>query len=186
MARQYRLMGCNDDFDACGCCGKTGLKRVMMLAPLDPDGGIDGEVEPYGTSCAARLLGYTWGKDPKEQRRTKKLVETQALGAQVDKLQAVYQQALGSPNLNLGPVVRSTNQFNTPIATVVVAGVEFRIIDRGPFGAVPDAEVIRQAIEWMALNATASALAHMGSPKLIGDIRYAFYLQTHKQLYVRA
>ena len=185
MARQYRLVGCNDDFDTCACCGKTGLKRVMMLAPLDPDGGVEDEASPYGTSCAARLLGYTWGKDPKGQRKTKTLLETLALGLEVDKLQAVYQQALDHPGLKIGPVIRSVNQFQTPIATVLIEGVTFRMVDRGEAGPHPDAEVLRQATEWMAMNAAAKALSHAGSQALIDEIRYAFYQRTHKHLYVR-
>jgi hypothetical protein len=58
MPRMYKLVGTNDDQDSCCCCGRSGLKRVMWLVPLDEDGNPAGEPEHYGTSCAAKMLGW--------------------------------------------------------------------------------------------------------------------------------
>lgn len=56
---KYKVMGINDDVNYCGCCGKTGLKRVVWIAPLDADGNVAGEASPYGTTCAAYTLRIT-------------------------------------------------------------------------------------------------------------------------------
>lgn len=53
---KYRLLGVNDDANTCTQCGRTNLKRVAWLAPLDADGNEDGEAAAYGTDCAGRLL----------------------------------------------------------------------------------------------------------------------------------
>ena len=55
----FKVMGINGDEDFCSCCGKTGLSKVVWLAPLDPDGGVSGEAAPYGTTCAAYKLRIT-------------------------------------------------------------------------------------------------------------------------------
>ena len=58
--KKYRIVGINDDQDTCQCCGKTGLKRVVWMVPIDVDGNPEGEPECYGTSCAARIAGYAY------------------------------------------------------------------------------------------------------------------------------
>jgi len=60
----YKIKGINNDTDTCSCCGKTGLKRVVWLEEID--GTAD--PAPYGTSCAARLLGMTGTKSSLENR----------------------------------------------------------------------------------------------------------------------
>ncbi|MER5600590.1 hypothetical protein [Streptomyces sp. NPDC002265] len=62
---KWKIKGIVDDFDACGCCGRRGLRRTVALMPLDADGNEDGTAEDvvyYGTSCAATALGWTQGK----------------------------------------------------------------------------------------------------------------------------
>lgn len=56
---KYKVLGINDDQSFCSCCGKEGLKRVVWMAPIHPEDGDLGEPEHYGTSCAARILGYS-------------------------------------------------------------------------------------------------------------------------------
>ena len=84
MALKYKLMGSSDDANYCSCCGRQGLKRVVWLAPLDVDGNIEDEPAPYGTSCAATLLGYAYPGAPK----TKKLIEKAAAQAMKDAVNA--------------------------------------------------------------------------------------------------
>lgn len=55
-APKFRLLGVNDDASTCTLCGRTNLKRVAWLAPLDADGNEDGEAMAYGTDCAGNLL----------------------------------------------------------------------------------------------------------------------------------
>jgi len=52
----YTLLGVNEDESTCSLCGRSGLKRVAWLAPLDEDGNIAGEAIAYGTDCAGKLL----------------------------------------------------------------------------------------------------------------------------------
>lgn len=45
----YRILGSNDEVTTCECCGRSGLKKTVVLT--------DGEREVrYGTECAARAL----------------------------------------------------------------------------------------------------------------------------------
>ena len=60
MAKKFRCVGITDDQNYCECCGRTDLKRVMMLVPLDADGNPEGEAAPDCKSCGARLLGYAY------------------------------------------------------------------------------------------------------------------------------
>jgi hypothetical protein len=47
---RYRLVGVTDERDTCDCCGRTDLKRVVVLH--DGDNHVF-----FGSQCAARLLG---------------------------------------------------------------------------------------------------------------------------------
>lgn len=60
MNNKYRYYGINDDESVCSHCGKTGLKRVVWLAQLDEDGNEISEPTPYGTNCAAEMLGWRY------------------------------------------------------------------------------------------------------------------------------
>lgn len=51
----YRIKGINSDTDTCECCGRTGLKRVVWLAPVVDDTEYDPAA--YGSSCAAVVMG---------------------------------------------------------------------------------------------------------------------------------
>ena len=59
MAKAYRVTGTTDDVTECGLCGKVELKGTAMLLPLDADGNADGEINYFGTSCAAKAAGWT-------------------------------------------------------------------------------------------------------------------------------
>lgn len=51
----YRVHGITDETDTCEVCGKTELRRVVMLAALDADGNTEAIIYA-GTTCAARKL----------------------------------------------------------------------------------------------------------------------------------
>lgn len=45
----YRILGINDEVTTCECCGRSGLKKTVVLT--------NGEQEVrYGTECAARAM----------------------------------------------------------------------------------------------------------------------------------
>jgi hypothetical protein len=51
---RYRLVGVTDERDSCDCCGRTDLKRVVVLH--DGDDHVF-----FGSHCTARLLGKPVG-----------------------------------------------------------------------------------------------------------------------------
>lgn len=52
---RVEYFGITDECDTCECCGKTNLKKAVMLFILDEDGNRD-ELVYYGTTCAAKAL----------------------------------------------------------------------------------------------------------------------------------
>lgn len=57
MNTKFRVeyFGITDECDTCECCGRTNLKKAVMLFVLDEDGNRD-ELVYYGTTCAAKAL----------------------------------------------------------------------------------------------------------------------------------
>lgn len=49
----YTIEGITDERDSCDCCGKTNLKRTVVLRTED------GEFVFFGTTCAARAMKRT-------------------------------------------------------------------------------------------------------------------------------
>ena len=61
--KRYGLKGINDEATECSVCGKVELRRVMWLVELDPvDGNELGDAFPVGTTCGAKMLGYSTAK----------------------------------------------------------------------------------------------------------------------------
>lgn len=50
---KFKVLGCNDEVTDCGCCGKSGLKKTVIL-----ESEATGIVR-YGVDCAARAMGYS-------------------------------------------------------------------------------------------------------------------------------
>lgn len=48
-----KVLGCNDEVTVCGCCGKSNLKKTVIL-----ESEATGIVR-YGVDCAARAMGYS-------------------------------------------------------------------------------------------------------------------------------
>lgn len=184
MTKKFRIMGCNDDFDTCDCCGKTGLKRVVMLAPVDPDGNLEGDPSPYGTSCAAKLLGYAYPKDPKERRWAHKTIEQEALRLEVKKLQDYYAQIAASFPKD-ARVERGTNRFGVAVASITINGEQRRVIDKDDHDQpLSDEEVRRRVAKIHAENMTYLKSVEAGS--LASDIRAGFRAATGTFLYARS
>ncbi len=57
--KKYALKGINDDQSVCAICGKVELKRVMWIVELDNNGNEVSDPFHCGTTCGARMLGYT-------------------------------------------------------------------------------------------------------------------------------
>lgn len=95
MDRKYKVKGINDEHDTCECCGKTGLKRVVWLAPLDEDGQEICDPAPYGNVCAAYLLGITKERGGKSNARLTRALEAkleETVNAYISNLRANWKQ----------------------------------------------------------------------------------------------
>ena len=62
----YKLIGINSESETCEKCGKSNLKRVMLLVPVDGDGNVAGDVMHVGMDCGATMLGWSDRKTRKE------------------------------------------------------------------------------------------------------------------------
>lgn len=59
MGDAFKVMGTTGDVTSCDCCHRRGLRKTVVLQPVDADGMADGEVTYYGTGCAAKALGWS-------------------------------------------------------------------------------------------------------------------------------
>lgn len=60
--RRYVVVGTTEEWDACDCCGRTNLRRYVVMRD------VDGEYFRFGTSCAARLEGVPAAEVRREAR----------------------------------------------------------------------------------------------------------------------
>lgn len=67
MKMQATILGTTDSITACERCGRSDLKKTVVL-------NIEGEIVHYGTECASKTLGQS----AKEVREGVKVVENQA------------------------------------------------------------------------------------------------------------
>ena len=52
--KAVKMLGINDEVTTCECCGKTNLKKTVVLS-------IDGAQVHYGTQCASRAFRFGRG-----------------------------------------------------------------------------------------------------------------------------
>jgi hypothetical protein len=113
--QQFRVMGVNDDVDYCGHCGKTGLKRVVWLAPVDADGTVCGEAAPYGTTCA------WWALNGEKLTRSNARIERE-ISARLQKSVDDYITKLRTGWVVLGQyLVPSDSDFSKPTSEILTA-----------------------------------------------------------------
>lgn len=60
--RLYTLAGITDERTDCDCCGRSNLKRTMVLKPTD-----GGDFVFFGTGCGSKAL--TWAESEKPARK---------------------------------------------------------------------------------------------------------------------
>jgi hypothetical protein len=58
MAIKYFYLGSTDTVNTCDCCGKTGIKRTVVLDTLDSDNNQEWNIHYFGTTCAKKALNY--------------------------------------------------------------------------------------------------------------------------------
>lgn len=116
-----KILGINDETNTCEHCGKTNLKRVVIIQ-LD-----SGEIVRYGVDCAARALGKRTGKDAKSAaKRFNKIQQWVSVVevAQVNKgvrytdaqlVAAVYNKFAGYATISDGIIkVQGVGEFKRP------------------------------------------------------------------------
>lgn len=122
----YQVKAVNSDTDTCECCGKSDLNKVVWLVEVDEDGNETGEPVAYGTTCAARKLGFN-SKNTKAQNERK-----------VNEAQAEYKKQA------------RVNYFNTQCIKVETAGGIVMIDKQYRIGKIMQEQNIdrNQAIAW--------------------------------------
>lgn len=74
---KFKVYGVNDDTDTCEVCGKTNLKKVVWLMPLDEEGNeLAATPMPVGVDCAGRMLGWSFSRRKAESKLLEMLNET--------------------------------------------------------------------------------------------------------------
>lgn len=109
MPKHYSIAGITDERDTCDCCGKTGLKRVVVLLDLDTSDFVF-----FGTTCVARNTGRdtivatakTRGKVTTPQAAT--IAHFERLAVQFDKrANSMLRMANGQANAETWAEVRA-------------------------------------------------------------------------------
>lgn len=83
--RTFAVLGTTDEVTECERCGRTDLKKTVVLDALDAEGNQTGSISHYGTDCGARAAGWTQAEvtaaakeaddTAKEQRRIARQAE---------------------------------------------------------------------------------------------------------------
>jgi len=68
---KYRPAGTSDEITDCDLCGKTGLKKTIILEYVDAQGDSDGE-RYVGSDCAGVLLSYAEVKTEAELKMSRR------------------------------------------------------------------------------------------------------------------
>lgn len=107
MNRVYTTKGTTDDVLECGLCGRTDLKKTVIMVELDDDGNEFGRPLYFGTECAANASGWT-AKEVRTQARTadheaKEAARKQHWAdhqAEMDRMDAWFLQTTGCTNVD--------------------------------------------------------------------------------------
>lgn len=59
MTSKFRYVGVTDEYVECQKCGKSDLRKTIMIETLDEEDNGEGVITYYGSTCAARALGVT-------------------------------------------------------------------------------------------------------------------------------
>ena len=141
MTTKFKPVAVTDEFEQCFCCGKQGLKRVVMMQPFDEDGNRDGQAIPFGTTCAARELGW----DRPAASSTKRAVEDWAIDSMKQDLKELGRE------LQAQAVVEShqitVNRWGVSAFVAQVNGQEVRIEGRHVTNGTCTIESLCQAVK---------------------------------------
>lgn len=95
--RQYVVVGTTDEWDACDCCGRTNLKRYVVMRD------VDGEYFRFGTGCAARLEGIPAADVRREARSADEAARAADEAARQERAEAKAQRWFAFLEAAAGP-----------------------------------------------------------------------------------
>ena len=78
-----RIISLSDTVTKCDCCGKSNLKKTVVLTSSDSNFPGSDEIQHFGQSCAQTALRNSGAKDYRNERTTKEM-NTLALLAQTE------------------------------------------------------------------------------------------------------
>jgi hypothetical protein len=67
MTQTYKTLGTTEDITTCECCGRSNLKKTVIMGLLDCDGNVETE-QFFGVVCAARHTGQKAAEIRKEAK----------------------------------------------------------------------------------------------------------------------
>lgn len=94
VTERFVCLGINEEIDTCDCCGKSGLKKTIIMAVRCVETGETDVVAHYGCVCAAKHCGLPAGKmkviaQKAEEDRLENAIEEAAkvVATEIEKLQ---------------------------------------------------------------------------------------------------
>lgn len=99
--RLYTLVGITDERTDCDCCGRSGLKRTMVLKPTAGTSAddISSDFVFFGVNCGAKALAWAEGDKPAEKMSAAKLLK-QAEAAERARRRAEFEAAIQAHPIN--------------------------------------------------------------------------------------
>jgi hypothetical protein len=94
VSERWVCLGIDEDFDTCECCGRSGLKKTIVMGIRQAEGGDTEIVGRFGCVCAARHSGLPAARVrvlAKTAQDEKELASCNAEGARVAALLASVQ-----------------------------------------------------------------------------------------------
>lgn len=118
---RFKIIAVNDEYDFCTCCGRQGLKRVVMMQQLDADGNVEVYAEPFGTSCAAKLLGYRNPSSSITKRKIEEIATAEMKAAKIERHRQIMRDAIVTGH------AYDVNKFGVPVFIACVNGENIKI-----------------------------------------------------------
>lgn len=126
---RWKCLGTDEDVETCACCGRTGLKRTVIMVEVNRDGEVVTPVDlapRFGVVCAAKHSGIP---ATKIRAAAKKADDARVLAwikEEGAKFRAMV-DAVPVPEASLLRTIEDTTKHGIEVWGVVVDGVETSI-----------------------------------------------------------
>lgn len=117
------IQGITDTVDTCGCCGKTGLKRTVVIRREN------GDLDFFGTTCAAEALKLSAKDVTAQARRAETAKQKAADRARAKKDETAFAEwvsflrtATGMSGSDVGAMVTALGGFGPARAKFLARG----------------------------------------------------------------